>query len=94
MLLGVSQAYSLYLEYSAYSQQMLTLVDAYRQIGEFLQSELLHILYTLELQKNDLYLEVRDDFRQTMDEFQQTLLKVCSLDSSNTPGIGYSFLHS
>lgn len=80
MLLGVSQAHSLYLEYSAYSKQMLTLVDAYREIGEFLQSELLRILYTMELQRNHLYLEVRDDFRQTLDEFQQTLLEVCSLN--------------
>ncbi len=80
MLLGVSQAYSLYLEYSAYSKQMLTLVDAYREIAEFLQSELLQILFTMELQRNHLYLEVRDDFRQTLDEFQQTLLEVCSLN--------------
>ncbi len=83
MLLGVSQAYSLYLEYSAYSKQMLTLVDAYREIAEFLQSELLQILYTMELQRNHLYLEVRDDFRQTLDEFQQTLLEVCSLNPTD-----------
>lgn len=82
MLLGVSQAYSLYLEYSAYSKQMLTLVDAYREMSEFLQSELLLILYTMELQRNHLYLEIRDDFRQTLDEFQQTLLEVCSLNPS------------
>jgi hypothetical protein len=80
MLLGVSQAYSLYLEYSAYSKQMLTLVDAYREMADFLQSELLRILYTMELQRNHLYLEVRDNFRQTLDEFQQTLLEVCSLN--------------
>ncbi|MFX1317672.1 MAG: hypothetical protein ACFE9D_12360 [Promethearchaeota archaeon] len=80
MLLGVSQAYSLFLEYSAYSQQMLTLVDAYREIANFLQSELVQILYTMELQRNHLYLEVRDDFQQTLDKFQQTLLEVCSLN--------------
>ncbi len=80
MLLGVSQAYSLFLEYSAYSKQMLTLVDTYREIADFLQSELLQILYTMELQRNHLYLEVRDEFRQTLDEFQQTLLEVCSLN--------------
>lgn len=80
MLLGVSQAYSLYLEYSAYSKQMLTLVDAYREMADFLQSELLRILYTMELQRNHLYLEVQDNFRQTLDEFQQTLLEVCSLN--------------
>jgi hypothetical protein len=83
MLLGVSQAYSLFLEYSAYSQQMLTLVDSYREIAEFLQSELLQILYTLQLQRNNLYLEVRDEFREILNEFQQTLLKVCSLDTTN-----------
>jgi hypothetical protein len=82
MLLGVSQAYSLFLEYSAYSQQMLTLVDAYREIADFLQSELVQILYTMELQRNHLYLEVRDNFRQTLDKFQQTLLEVCSLNST------------
>ncbi len=82
MLLGVSQAYSLFLEYSAYSQQMLTLVDAYREIANFLQSELVQILYTMELQRNHLYLEVRDDFRQTLDKFQQTLLEVCSLNTT------------
>jgi hypothetical protein len=80
MLLGVSQAYSLFLEYSAYSQQMLTLVDAYREIADFLRSELVQILYTMELQRNHLYLEVRDNFRQTLDKFQQTLLEVCSLN--------------
>jgi hypothetical protein len=83
MLLGVSQAYSLFLEYSAYSQQMLTLVDAYREIADFLQSELLQILYTMELQRNHLYLEVRDDFQQTLNKFQQSLLEVCSLDTTN-----------
>ncbi|MFW9831232.1 MAG: hypothetical protein ACFFD8_05610 [Candidatus Thorarchaeota archaeon] len=83
MLLGVSQAYSLYLEYGAYSQQMLTLVDAYRQIADFLQSELLQILHTMELQKNNLYLEVRDEFRKTLNELQQALLKVCPLDTTN-----------
>ncbi len=83
MLLGVSQAYSLFLEYSAYSQQMLTLVDAYGEIAEFLQSELLQILYTLQLQRNNLYLEVRDEFREVLNEFQQTLLKVCSLDTTH-----------
>jgi len=80
MLLGVSQAYSLYLEYSAYSKQMLTLVEAYREIADFLQSELLKILYTMELQRNHLYLEVHDDFRETLNEFQQTLLEVCTLN--------------
>jgi hypothetical protein len=80
MLLGISQAYSLYLEYSAYSKQMLTLVDAYREMADFLQSELLRILYTMELQRNHLYLEVRDNFRQILNEFQQTLLEVCSLN--------------
>jgi hypothetical protein len=80
MLLGVSQAYSLYLEDSAYSKQMLTLVDAYREMADFLQSELLRILYTMELQRNHLYLEVRDSFRQILNEFQQTLLEVCSLN--------------
>lgn len=83
MLLGVSQAYSLFLEYSAYSQQMLALVDAYGEIAEFLQSELLQILYTLQLQRNNLYLEVRDEFREILSEFQQTLLKVCSLDTTH-----------
>jgi hypothetical protein len=80
MLLGVSQAHSLFLEFSAYSKQMLTLVDAYREMAEFLQSELFQILYTMELQRNHLYLEVRDDFRETLDEFQQTLLEVCTLN--------------
>jgi hypothetical protein len=84
MLLSVSQAYSLYLEYSAYSTQMLTLVDAYREIADFLQSELLRILYTMELQRNHLYLEVRDDFQQILNEFQQTLLEVCSLNPADT----------
>lgn len=82
MLLGVSQAHSLYLEYSAYQQQMLTLVDAYRQIAEFLQSELLKIFYEKEVKRNQLYLEVRDSYQQILDEFQQTLLEVCSLESS------------
>ncbi|MFX1566468.1 MAG: hypothetical protein ACFFCH_10800 [Promethearchaeota archaeon] len=80
MLLGVSQAYSLFLEFSAYSKQMLTLVDAYREMADFLQSELLQILYTMELQRNHLYLEVRDEFRGILNEFQQTLLEVCSLN--------------
>ncbi|MFX1492061.1 MAG: hypothetical protein ACFFBU_07355, partial [Promethearchaeota archaeon] len=70
-------------EYSAYSQQMLALVDAYGEIAEFLQSELLQILYTLQLQRNNLYLEVRDEFREILSEFQQTLLKVCSLDTTH-----------
>ncbi len=82
MLLGVSQAYSLFLEFSAYSEQMLTLVDAYKQIAAFLQSKLLQILYSMEIQRNHLFLEFRDDFRYTLDEFQQTLLAICTLNSN------------
>ncbi len=88
MLLGISQVKSLYLEYSAYKDQMITLVKSYDDIAKFLKSELIEIIYKTEVQRNDLYLSVQKDFKEVLDQIQETLLKVTSVSigDSETQG--------
>jgi hypothetical protein len=80
MLLGVSQANTLFLEYVAYHQQMQKLVESYKQIAEFLQSELLFILYNMEFQQTQLFSEYLEQFKSALKEIQQMLIQVCSLE--------------
>jgi hypothetical protein len=84
MLLGVAQGNSLFLEYSAYYDERLHLVGAYKEIADFLQSELLEALYSMEVRRNEAYLGVRDEFKQSLDELQQVLSQVSSLDAKRT----------
>ncbi len=79
ILLGISQAKTLFLEYVAYHKQMQKLVESYKQIAEFLQSELLNILYNMELQQNQLFSEYLEQFKSSLEEIQQMLLEACSL---------------
>jgi hypothetical protein len=84
MLLGIAQGNSLFLEYSAYYDQRLTLIEAYKQIADFLQSELLGNLYSMEVERNKVYLEVRDEFKQVLDELQHVLVGACPPDAKRS----------
>ncbi|MFX1475828.1 MAG: hypothetical protein ACFFCO_10195 [Promethearchaeota archaeon] len=88
MLLGTSQALSLYLEYSAYKDLMIKLVKSYDHIAKFLKSGLLEILYKTEIKRNELFLSIRKDFKEVLDQIQETLLKVTSvrIEDSETQG--------
>jgi len=87
MLLGVAQSNSLFLEFSAYSDQMLRLVESYKDIAEFLQSELLRILYDLEARRNKLYLKMKDGFKQVLADLQQVLVEICAPKHGEQEGI-------
>ncbi|MFX1562308.1 MAG: hypothetical protein ACFFDP_03260 [Promethearchaeota archaeon] len=83
MLLGISQANTLFLEYSAYQEQMLGLVNSYKQLADLLQCQVMKIFYDMEIRRNNLYVEARDKFKELLEAFQQTLLEVCSLDTNS-----------
>ncbi len=86
MLLGASQATSLFLEFSAYKDQMIELVESYKEIAKFLKSELLEIIYQTEVQRNELFLKMRKGFKDVLTQFQETLLQTssASLEDSET----------
>jgi hypothetical protein len=67
---------------------MIKLVESYDQIAKFLNSELLEILYKTEIQRNELYLSMRKDFKEILDQIQKTLLSVTSvsIEDSETHG--------